>query len=69
MQVAICLILFIEVKSTIRILLTLSTLNISSHDFVFYFPSKSHTNGDGVPYKSMIIPLISQCGTTPPNNP
>ena len=38
----------------------LSTLSIISHDFVFCFPKKPHTNGDVfLTYKSMINPLVN----------
>ena len=43
----------------------LSTLRISSHDFVFGFPKRPHVNKYVfLTYKPMIIPLISQRGTT-----
>ena len=42
----------------------LSTLSMNSHDFALGFPKGPHTSGDVfLTYKSMIILLISQCGT------
>ena len=46
----------------------LSTLSVSSRDFVFGFPKRPRTNGDVFfAYKLVIVPLISQCGCEIPH--
>ena len=48
----------------------LSTLSISSHGFTFDFPKRPRTSGNVfLTYKSMITPLISQCGCNSPSPP